>query len=319
MLETRAGGGSQLFQWANQIVRRRRSGRSRATSGCRNMPTRGCAPPRSGRGRAARPIRPSTRSAPYGGCPTRRDLTVDDPAFASCWAMNRPRRSAARLAAGTRPAIPRFAASCGRGLAAVQASDDPMIRFALRIQPILRGALLRNMRIVSSADRPRQQALARARFAAYGTSLYPGATGTLRLTYGRIEGWTDEGRTVEPATTFAGLWARNRRRAVRPRAPFSRGARPDPGRHPPRRHRFDRHDRRLVRLAGGQCGRRDHRRQFRFHRAHSAQRLWLRPGGQSQHPGHRRRNYRRAAPRLWHGPSAPRARRGTRTEPSLTH
>ncbi len=52
------------------------------------------------------------------------------------------------------------------------------------------------------------EALARARFAVFGTSLYPDATGTLRLTYGRVRGWTNEGRTIEPRTTFAGLWAR---------------------------------------------------------------------------------------------------------------
>ena len=52
------------------------------------------------------------------------------------------------------------------------------------------------------------EALAKARFAVFGTSLYPDATGTLRLTYGRLKGWTYQGRTVPYATTFGGLWQR---------------------------------------------------------------------------------------------------------------
>ncbi|HAJ02860.1 MAG TPA: peptidase, partial [Brevundimonas sp.] len=41
-----------------------------------------------------------------------------------------------------------------------------------------------------------------------GDSVYPDATGTLRLTWGRIEGWTYQGTTVQPFTTFGGLWDR---------------------------------------------------------------------------------------------------------------
>ena len=47
-----------------------------------------------------------------------------------------------------------------------------------------------------------------ARFAIYGDSLYPDATFTLRLSYGKIAGWTYRGVTVQPFTTFAGLWDR---------------------------------------------------------------------------------------------------------------
>jgi hypothetical protein len=36
---------------------------------------------------------------------------------------------------------------------------------------------------------PPPSASPRARFAVYGDRVYPDATGTLRITYGRIEGW----------------------------------------------------------------------------------------------------------------------------------
>jgi hypothetical protein len=51
-------------------------------------------------------------------------------------------------------------------------------------------------------------ALARARFAAFGTSVYPDATFTLRLSYGQIAGWNEKGHDVPPFTYFGGLYER---------------------------------------------------------------------------------------------------------------
>jgi hypothetical protein len=50
--------------------------------------------------------------------------------------------------------------------------------------------------------------IARQRFALYGKSLYPDATGTLRFSYGAVEGYTEQGKQIEPCTTFAGLYER---------------------------------------------------------------------------------------------------------------
>jgi Peptidase S46 len=50
--------------------------------------------------------------------------------------------------------------------------------------------------------------IAVARFAIYGTAVYPDATFTPRISYGKITGWTDRGETVPAFTTFSGLWAR---------------------------------------------------------------------------------------------------------------
>ena len=50
--------------------------------------------------------------------------------------------------------------------------------------------------------------IAKARFAVYGTSVYPDATFSLRLSYGKIAGWTYRGRTVPPFTDFTGLYTR---------------------------------------------------------------------------------------------------------------
>jgi hypothetical protein len=53
-----------------------------------------------------------------------------------------------------------------------------------------------------------QAKLSQARFAAYGNSIYPDATFTLRISYGKVVGWTERGQQVPTRTTFAGAFER---------------------------------------------------------------------------------------------------------------
>jgi hypothetical protein len=93
-------------------------------------------------------------------------------------------------------------------LATLQASDDPMIKFALAIDPDLRAA--RKVR-----EDGRDAAFARygaqiadARFRTQGTSTYPDATSTPRVSYGTIAGYEVDGRKIAPMTYVRGLYAR---------------------------------------------------------------------------------------------------------------
>jgi hypothetical protein len=52
-------------------------------------------------------------------------------------------------------------------------------------------------------------AIAQARFAVLGDTVYPDATFTLRVSYGTVRGWMEDGVMVEPYTTMAGLYARH--------------------------------------------------------------------------------------------------------------
>ncbi|MGE3396658.1 MAG: S46 family peptidase [Sphingomonas sp.] len=210
MLEMRAGGGSQLFTWANQIVR---AAQERARPSAERLAAYGDARLAGVRRQllAERPTYPAldTLQMSWWLSKTREILTVDDPRVRQLLGNESPETLAARVIAGSRLGDPAVRQALWEGgLAAVQASDDPLIRFALAIQPITRGARSDYEDRVQAATDRASEALARARFAVYGTSLYPDATGTLRLTYGRIRGWTHEGRVVEPRTTFAGLWER---------------------------------------------------------------------------------------------------------------
>ena len=50
--------------------------------------------------------------------------------------------------------------------------------------------------------------LADARFAAFGDSVYPDATFSLRITYGKVGGWVENGRKTDYRTRFAGAYDR---------------------------------------------------------------------------------------------------------------
>jgi hypothetical protein len=94
------------------------------------------------------------------------------------------------------------------GLAAVRASDDPMIRFVLQTDQAARTIRKSyEERVEGPTDRAAER-IAKARFAVYSTSVYPDATFSLRLTYGKIAGWAEPGRTIAPFTDFAGLYDR---------------------------------------------------------------------------------------------------------------
>jgi hypothetical protein len=139
---------------------------------------------------------------------TREALTADDPAVKTLLCRESPEALAHRLVTGTHLADPALRARLfAGGMAAVTASDDPMIKFVLATDPQAR-AVLRRYRAEVAPVTAAQSRLARARFAVYGTDLYPDATFTLRITYGPVEGWTEHGRAVPPTTTFAGLYDR---------------------------------------------------------------------------------------------------------------
>jgi hypothetical protein len=210
MLEVRAGGGSQLFNWAEDIVR---GAQERAKPSAERLPEFGDArlPQVEQRLFAERPTYRAVDEVQLAWwlSKTREILTVDDPRIRPLLGNESPEALAQRLARGTSVGDPAVRRRLWEGgLAAVQASDDPLIRFLLRIQEITRATRSEyEGRVQAPTDRA-SEALARARFAIYGTSLYPDATGTLRLTFGRIEGWEHQGRRVPHATTFAGLWER---------------------------------------------------------------------------------------------------------------
>ncbi len=136
-------------------------------------------------------------------------LGVDDPDSKLLLGKESPEALAKRLVAGSKLADPAVRkALWDGGLAAVEASDDPMIQYALKLSDRQR-ALKKAVDAAYAGPLALAGAkLADARFAAYGDANYPDATFTLRISYGQVKGWEERGRTVPFQTTLGGTFDR---------------------------------------------------------------------------------------------------------------
>ncbi|WP_033075665.1 S46 family peptidase [Sphingopyxis sp. MWB1] len=120
-----------------------------------------------------------------------------------------PEALAKRLVEGRKLADPAYRKQLWEGgAAAIAASDDPMIRFFAKLDPRSRAIKAEFDRDYDAPVTAAQARLAQARFAAYGDSLYPDATFTLRLSYGQVKGWTERGKPVPPMTVMGGTYER---------------------------------------------------------------------------------------------------------------
>jgi hypothetical protein len=86
------------------------------------------------------------------------------------------------------------------GKAAVDASLDPMIALVRAIDDDARAVRRRYEIEVEAPIAAASVRIAAARFKVYGTNIYPDATFTLRLNYGTVQGWVENGTSVEPIT-----------------------------------------------------------------------------------------------------------------------
>ncbi len=94
------------------------------------------------------------------------------------------------------------------GKHAVEASRDPMIVLARSIDGDARAIRRRYEDEVEAPIAAAAERIAAARFKAYGTQTYPDATFTLRLNFGTVQGWTENGSAVEPFTHLDRAFAR---------------------------------------------------------------------------------------------------------------
>lgn len=124
------------------------------------------------------------------------------------------------------------------GVRMTNSGDDPMIDLAKDIDKEARAVRKRYEEEVVAVERANYAKIAHALFEEQGTKLYPDATFTLRLSYGAVKGYRENGKFVPPFTTLGGLYARSnqfhhafpynlpprwtsRRAAVNPKTPFN--------------------------------------------------------------------------------------------------
>ncbi|MBI1251305.1 MAG: S46 family peptidase [Alphaproteobacteria bacterium] len=210
-LERRAGSGSELFNYARHIVRgaaeREKPNDERLTAY-----TDARLQTLESQLFAATPIEAPLEELllSFWLEKTREYLTTDDPRVRQMLGRESPEELATRLARGTRIGDPAFRRQLWEGgAAAVSASDDPMIVFVRAWDDAARALRTRYEQEVEGPTERAQERIARARFRAFGETIYPDATFTLRLSYGRVAGWTEAGgENVGPFTRFSGLYDR---------------------------------------------------------------------------------------------------------------
>ena len=145
----------------------------------------------------------------FGLTKLREELGADDPFVKQTLGQESPEELATRLIKGTKlKDIAVRKALWDGGKKAIDASDDPLIKFARAMEPTARALRTRLDDEIDAPLRKNGELLAKARFDSFGTKTYPDATFTLRLSYGQVKGWDENGKHIEPITDYAGAFAR---------------------------------------------------------------------------------------------------------------
>ncbi|HWA92653.1 MAG TPA: S46 family peptidase [Rhizomicrobium sp.] len=208
-LEARAGLFSSLFGYARAIVR---AAQEKAKPNSERLPeyTDSRLPLLEKRVLDDEPVYPDLEAAmlEFWLTKLREHLTADAEGTKMFLGKESPEALAARLSK-SKLADAKFRKQLwSADLAQVQASDDPMIRFVLATDETSRAIRKEyETRVTGPSDRAAEK-IAKARFAILGTNTYPDATFSLRLTYGKVTGWTENGTPVAPFTYYKGLWER---------------------------------------------------------------------------------------------------------------
>lgn len=130
----------------------------------------------------------------------------DDPLVAELLVGKGPRDRAAELLAATKIDEVAFRKSLIEGGKTVTlASDDALIELARLLEPEYR----RLRELNEQLDERERQAYAKitaATTAIQGTGGYPDATFTLRLAFGTVKGYEEDGQRIEPTTVIAGAY-----------------------------------------------------------------------------------------------------------------
>jgi Peptidase S46 len=209
MMDTRAGLGSDLFRFARILVR---AAEERAKPNSQRLPpyTDSRLPLLSKTLLDPQPVYPELEQVTleFWLSKLRENLTADAPGTKLFLGKDSPETLSARLAQ-SKLGDPNLRKSLwDGGMAAIRASGDPMIQFVLVTDAASRAVRKEYEEKVSGPTDGAAEKIAHARFAIYGTDVYPDATFSLRLTYGKVGGWTDNGVTVPPFTYYKGLWER---------------------------------------------------------------------------------------------------------------
>jgi hypothetical protein len=131
----------------------------------------------------------------------------DDPMVERVLRGRSPEAAARDLVEGTKLAeVSARRALAEGGLAEIEKSDDPMIKLALAVDADARKVRKRFEDEVEGVQTAQYALIAKAVFEDQGDTVYPDATFTLRLAFGTVKGYEQDGHPVPPFTTIGGAF-----------------------------------------------------------------------------------------------------------------
>jgi hypothetical protein len=135
------------------------------------------------------------------------EMAPNDPLVQQIMAGKSPQERASELVRGTklRDVAARKALGEG-GKAAVDASNDPMIQLARLVDPRARELRKQYDDNIAEVLRQSYAKIANAQFKTSGGEIYPDATFTLRLSFGTVKGFMENGHAVPWATEVGGTF-----------------------------------------------------------------------------------------------------------------
>ena len=136
-------------------------------------------------------------------------LGEDNPLVVKILAGKSPKDRAAELVAGTKmgDAATRKTLLSG-GTVAIAASKDPFIELARLVDARARELRTKYDNEVLGVERDAYAKIAQSVFATQGDAAYPDGTFTLRMSYGQVKGYMENGKPVTPFTEIRGLYVR---------------------------------------------------------------------------------------------------------------
>ncbi len=135
-------------------------------------------------------------------------LGADDPLVKQILAKASPAQVARDAVEGTRLDSPAFRRRLWEDSGFMDQTYDPMLRLAQLVDKDARALRKTYEEDVQAEIDSQSVLIAQARFARDGTGSYPDATFTLRLSYGQVRGWDEQGQPVGAFTDIAGLYDR---------------------------------------------------------------------------------------------------------------
>jgi hypothetical protein len=101
------------------------------------------------------------------------------------------------------------------GAEALEGTDDPMIELAMMLDDFIREER-KTTEELEERERQAYAKISEAKFAAEGTGVYPDATFSLRLAFGAVTGYEQDGQRIPPMTTVGGAFEHEQANAGQP-------------------------------------------------------------------------------------------------------